>query len=54
MDRAPRAEVPMPTAPPYTAYIGNLTFETVELDIEEFFHGMPVSPPSLPPAMVWC
>lgn len=52
MDRAPRTEVPMPTAPPYTAYIGNLTFETVELDIEEFFHGMPVSPPSLPPAMV--
>lgn len=41
-DRPPRAEVPMPTAPPFTAFVGNLTFETTESDLEGFFSGLPV------------
>ncbi|KAJ7573873.1 hypothetical protein C8J56DRAFT_980681 [Mycena floridula] len=33
----PREDLPMPTAPPYTAFIGNLAFDLTEQDIEEFF-----------------
>lgn len=29
--------MPLPTAPPYTAFVGNLTFETEEVDLREFF-----------------
>lgn len=36
-DRAPRAEVPLPTAPPYIAYVGNLSFEATEADITDLF-----------------
>lgn len=32
----------MPTRPPYVAYVGNLTFDAVEGDIEEFFQGAAV------------
>lgn len=32
-----RAEVPMPDRPPYTAHIGNLTFDASESEISEFF-----------------
>ncbi|KAI5481291.1 translation initiation factor eIF-4B [Pseudohyphozyma bogoriensis] len=39
-DRPPRAEVPIPTAPPYTAFVGNLSFETGEADIADFFAGL--------------
>ncbi|GAA5916995.1 hypothetical protein JCM5296_004038 [Sporobolomyces johnsonii] len=41
-DRPQRAEVPIPTAPPYTAFVGNLTFETAEPDMEDFFTGLGV------------
>ncbi|KAG8864877.1 hypothetical protein FRB96_003463 [Tulasnella sp. 330] len=32
-----REELPLPTAPPYTAYVGNLAFDIREDDVEEFF-----------------
>ncbi|GAA5982990.1 hypothetical protein JCM10908_006859 [Rhodotorula pacifica] len=41
-DRAPRAEVPIPTVPPFTAFVGNLSFETTEGDLEDFFGGLGV------------
>ncbi|CCG81489.1 Translation initiation factor 4B [Taphrina deformans PYCC 5710] len=34
-----RAEVPMPDRPPYTAHIGNLTFDASEAEISDFFSG---------------
>lgn len=43
-DRPPRAEVPFPTAPPYTAFVGNLSFEVGEADLESFFTGLTVGP----------
>ncbi|KAF5382011.1 hypothetical protein D9615_004186 [Tricholomella constricta] len=33
----PRDDVPMPTQPPYTAFIGNLAFDLTESELEEFF-----------------
>ncbi|KAG5637974.1 hypothetical protein H0H81_002418 [Sphagnurus paluster] len=33
----PRDDVPLPTQPPYTAYIGNLAFDLTESELEEFF-----------------
>ncbi|KAL7418664.1 Eukaryotic translation initiation factor 4B [Cryptotrichosporon argae] len=33
----PRADVPLPTAPPYTAFVGNLTYETEEGELRDFF-----------------
>ncbi|KIJ23453.1 hypothetical protein M422DRAFT_39603, partial [Sphaerobolus stellatus SS14] len=39
-DRAPlgqRDEVPLPTAPPYTAFVGNLAFDMTEGELEEYF-----------------
>jgi len=33
----PREELPLPTAPPYTAFVGNLAFDIREEEIEEFF-----------------
>ncbi|KAG8929724.1 hypothetical protein FRC02_005155 [Tulasnella sp. 418] len=33
----PREELPLPTAPPFTAFVGNLSFDLSEADIEEFF-----------------
>ncbi|BGP20686.1 hypothetical protein JCM10213_001067 [Rhodosporidiobolus nylandii] len=41
-DRPQRAEVPFPTAPPYTSFVGNLSFETTEQDIAGFFDGLGV------------
>ncbi|GAA5942447.1 hypothetical protein JCM3775_006990 [Rhodotorula graminis] len=41
-DRPMRAEVPIPTEPPYTAFVGNLSFETREGDLEAFFEGLGV------------
>ncbi|KAJ9121880.1 hypothetical protein QFC24_004462 [Naganishia onofrii] len=35
-----REEIPMPTRPPYTAYVGNLAFEAVEEDMEMLFSGV--------------
>lgn len=36
--------MPFPTAPPYTAFVGNLTFETIDSDIQGFFTGLTVRP----------
>lgn len=33
----PREELPLPTNPPYTAFIGNLSFEVTEIDVSDFF-----------------
>ncbi|GAA5877653.1 hypothetical protein JCM8547_007130 [Rhodosporidiobolus lusitaniae] len=41
-DRPQRAEVPIPTAPPYTCFVGNLSFETSQDDIAHFFDGLGV------------
>lgn len=35
----PRDDVPLPTAPPYTAFIGNLAFDLTESELESFFTG---------------
>jgi len=40
--RPQRAEVPMPTEPPFTCFVGNLTFEVIEPDVEDFFTGLGV------------
>ncbi|GAA5938068.1 Tif3p [Sporobolomyces koalae] len=40
--RPQRIEVPIPTEPPYTAFVGNLTFEVIEADLEDFFTGLSV------------
>lgn len=37
--RPPRADVPFPTEPPYTAFIGNMNFDSSEQDIKDFFEG---------------
>lgn len=41
MDRPMRAEVPFPTSPPYTAFVGNLSFDVTEGDLLEFFASNP-------------
>ncbi|KIL67443.1 hypothetical protein M378DRAFT_73487, partial [Amanita muscaria Koide BX008] len=33
----PREDLPLPTQPPYTAFIGNLAFDLTEVDLETFF-----------------
>ncbi|KAI0951577.1 hypothetical protein AcW1_008587 [Taiwanofungus camphoratus] len=41
-DRAsgpPREDLPLPTEPPFTAFIGNLAFDLTESELEEFFGG---------------
>ncbi|KAM0789775.1 hypothetical protein ACM66B_006628 [Microbotryomycetes sp. NB124-2] len=42
-DRPERAEVPFPKVPPYTAFVGNLTFEIVDDDLRDFFNGLEVT-----------
>jgi len=34
---APREEVPLPTQPPYTAFVGNLPFDLTEFELEQHF-----------------
>lgn len=34
---APREDLPLPSAPPYIAYIGNLSFDLIEDDLGQFF-----------------
>ncbi|EPQ54384.1 hypothetical protein GLOTRDRAFT_44499, partial [Gloeophyllum trabeum ATCC 11539] len=41
-DRPPREDLPLPTQPPYTAFIGNLAFDLTESELEEFFGGSKV------------
>lgn len=36
-ERDDRPDIPIPNQPPYTAFIGNLSFEVTEGDIERFF-----------------
>lgn len=38
----PRDDVPLPTQPPYTAFVGNLAFDLTEGELEEFFAGSKV------------
>jgi hypothetical protein len=47
----PREDLPLPTQPPYTAFIGNLTFDLTEMELEEFFGSSKVrrSLPDNPP-----
>ncbi|KAG6817184.1 hypothetical protein H0H87_011886 [Tephrocybe sp. NHM501043] len=33
----PREDIPLPTQPPYTAFIGNLAFDLTESELEDFF-----------------
>jgi hypothetical protein len=33
----PREEVPLPTQPPYTAFVGNLPFDLTEFELEQHF-----------------
>ncbi|KAK2463489.1 hypothetical protein APHAL10511_004575 [Amanita phalloides] len=33
----PREDVPLPTRPPYTAFIGNLAFDLTEMELQNFF-----------------
>ncbi|KAF8736570.1 hypothetical protein AX14_014310 [Amanita brunnescens Koide BX004] len=33
----PREDVPLPTRPPYTAFIGNLSFDLTETELQSFF-----------------
>ncbi|KAI0749892.1 hypothetical protein C8Q80DRAFT_1164522 [Daedaleopsis nitida] len=41
MDRGgpPREDLPLPTEPPFTAFVGNLTFDITESELEDFFGG---------------
>ncbi|PCH42616.1 hypothetical protein WOLCODRAFT_137991 [Wolfiporia cocos MD-104 SS10] len=42
-DRAsfpPREDLPLPTEPPFTAFIGNLSFDVTEFELENFFKGL--------------
>jgi RNA recognition motif-containing protein len=32
-----REELPLPTAPPYISFVGNLAFDLTEIDLEQFF-----------------
>lgn len=41
----PREELPMPTSPPYTAFLGNLAFDVGETEVESFFDGLKVRNP---------
>ncbi|KAF2733584.1 RNA-binding domain-containing protein [Polyplosphaeria fusca] len=40
---AVREELPLPTRPPYTAHLGNLSFDATEGDIQDFFSGCEVT-----------
>lgn len=34
---SPREDLPLPTQPPYTVFVGNLTFDITESELEAFF-----------------
>jgi len=38
-DRPPREDLPLPTSPPYTAFIGNLSFDVTDSEMASFFGG---------------
>ncbi len=33
----PREQLPLPTEPPYTAHLGNMSFDTTEGEVSDFF-----------------
>ncbi|KAI0084105.1 hypothetical protein BDY19DRAFT_973829 [Irpex rosettiformis] len=35
----PREDLPLPTEPPFTAFVGNLAFDLTEQEVEDFFTG---------------
>lgn len=37
-----REDIPLPTQPPYTAFVGNLAFDLTESELEQFFFGIKV------------
>ena len=39
----PRDPLPLPSAPPYTAHLGNLSFDVTAGDVEDFFTGCEVT-----------
>ena len=39
----PREQLPLPSRPPYTAHLGNLSFDVTSGDIEDFFSGCSVT-----------
>jgi len=41
-DRPPRISVPLPNAPPFTAYVGSLPYDVKEMDIEDLFKNLTV------------
>ena len=41
----PREDVPLPTQPPYTAFVGNLPFDLTESELGSFFGPHEVSKP---------
>lgn len=38
-----REQLPLPTKPPYTVHLGNMSFDATEGDIEDFFFGCQVT-----------
>lgn len=42
VDRPFREDLPLPTRPPYTAFIGNLAFDVTESEMAVFFSGQEV------------
>jgi hypothetical protein len=40
---AVREELPLPNKPPYTAHLGNLSFDATEGDVNDFFSGCEVT-----------
>ena len=38
-----REELPLPTKPPYTVHLGNMSFDATEGDIQDFFTGCDVT-----------
>lgn len=38
-----REQLPLPKEPPYTAHLGNLSFDVTEGDVEDFFAGCEVT-----------
>jgi translation initiation factor 4B len=38
-----REQLPLPTKPPYTVHLGNMSFDATEGDIQEFFAGCSVT-----------
>lgn len=38
-----REQLPLPTKPPYTAHLGNLSFDATENDIYAFFEGCSIT-----------